>query len=229
MNCTHFDQLLDGLLDGELGAGEEQALRRHAAHCGRCGPRLAREETLQAALRSLPVPPPSPGFAERALGRAREQARAPRSRAPLAAGLGLAASLALGIGLGVSLVGPGPDESALPQVALSEAAAEPQTVRLLYTAERPLEGVTLTLRLPPQVALAGFEGRRELVWQTDLRAGRNLLSLPLVARRAGSGYLETELAHGEQRKRFRVELVVHPRSAPGAPGDESDSNGVISL
>lgn len=218
MNCREFDQILEDLLDGELARPAAESARRHSSGCPRCRERLRDEEALRQALRALPAPPLPPDLPERVLARARKQTAFARPHGRNVASLALAASLALGIGVGVVLVGKvstpgGPTQ--VDQVVLESAPATSQTVTLLYRTEEPLPGVTVTLRIPAHVALEGYGDRRELTWQTDLRAGQNVLRLPLVARAAGRGYVETELVRGDKRKTFRVELVVRP--APEFP------------
>jgi len=73
---------------------------------------------------------------------------------------------------------------------------------------------------PPEgVELVGFENQREIVWQTDLVRGKNLLVLPIIARNREGGSLIAEIRHGNQNKQFGLRIKVvqpdGPRSGAG--------------
>src|SRR5262245_7196574 len=71
MTCERFgndlDAYLDGPIDDQLDADARRALDAHAAQCAACRTQLERARALRTALSALPVPPPAPGFYERAL------------------------------------------------------------------------------------------------------------------------------------------------------------------
>lgn len=209
MNCRDFDRVMDDLLDGDLSPLMAQGARRHAGTCAPCATRLGYARALQEALRALPVEPASPDFRNRVLARAGipEHTRRPARLRPVIA-TGFAATLALGIALGAFLSAPIQEPQGVHRVVLAQAAAQPQTVRLLYETSEPMQGVTFTLRVPAHLDLEGFEGRRELTWQADLDAGSNLLRLPVIARRPGAGYLEAQLTHAGRTRTFRVHVRV---------------------
>lgn len=54
MNCP-IDEILSASLDGELEAGEEEALRGHLGACASCRSKAERLRALDEALRSLPL------------------------------------------------------------------------------------------------------------------------------------------------------------------------------
>ena len=98
---------------------------------------------------------------------------------------------------------------------LADPAPVEQTVRLAFHSGQRLEGVTLTLELPPNVELAHWPGQHRLSWQVDLEAGDNVLALPLKVLFPGSGELVARLNLGQQHKSFRVEI----------PGVGTDTGG----
>src|SRR5690554_6405063 len=82
-----------------------------------------------------------------------------------------------------------------PKVRSDGPMPEPvdRTVRLAFTAGEPLDNVTLTLALPPQVELSGLPGQHRVSEQVSLEQGDNVLALPLKIRFPGAGELFAEL------------------------------------
>ena len=180
-------------------------------------------EKLRAGLRDMPVPEPRDGYVDRLLAKATDApARAPRRvrtalRRPAtwwAAGAGaLAASLVFVIAWWVRTAAP--EET---QVTL--ALNENREVSLVINSERALEDATIRLYVTGSVALAGYEGERELQWATSLTPGANLLSLPVVARAPGDGRIVAEIEHEGRIRRVIVALHVAPpaRTSSLLPG-----------
>jgi hypothetical protein len=165
------------------------------------------DSRLRDLLRSLPVPPPRPGFAARVFA---ALPRTPRRAAALPWALALAASLAAAVGLGVWLgqgAVPEPAPAAGPEakvVVLADGSSAP--VRLSFRSPRDLAGVTIHLQLPQGVELAGHPGRQSLKWQADFQAGANVLELPLVVRDGEGGILTATLDSGTSHKAFTVQV-----------------------
>lgn len=210
MDCRTFRQQLHDALDGGLDRLRAGAHRDHADRCPACRARLETELQLREKIRGLPVPAPSAGFADRVFATVREAHR-PVFR-PAAAGYALAASLALGVGIAVwlgqapqslSAAVPGPQRVAV-------APDEVQPVRLMFRSPRELSGVTVHLQLPQGVELAGYPGRRELRWQTDLQSGANLLELPVIVQPGAGGVVTASLSIGQDRKQFAVLVQARP-------------------
>ena len=63
----HLDDLLSGLLDGELGPAEEAAAGAHLAACPECRAEMDAVGAVRATVRALPVVDPPFGFYERML------------------------------------------------------------------------------------------------------------------------------------------------------------------
>lgn len=72
--------------------------------------------------------------------------------------------------------------------------------------DRDLHGARITIELNGAIVLDGYGDRREVEWQTDLRAGTNRLSLPIVATDPGEGRLVVRLSHPQSEKVFVVRL-----------------------
>ena len=126
-----------------------------------------------------------------------------RSGGALAAGFTL--WFAAGYLLNAPVITPSP---ALVEVAIS--MSQPTPVNLVFTSTGDLMGARVSLQLPAGIALAGYDGRRELTWTTDLKDGKNVLQLPLVAHAVPTDEIIARLEHGDETKTFRLKVRVKP-------------------
>lgn len=191
MNCQQFALRLDDYLDGELSAGQALELTDHSDQCGRCQTILARAQEVQQALQTLPAPPVPGDYAERQFQRlwAEQKFEAHTKKGfrqlfhPA-----LAAALLVGIMLGGGMVQW--LSSSAPSFATQPVTVnlyDTREVRFVVNARSDMQGARVTLRIPEHMELQGYPGRHELTWTTNLKAGANLLSLPLRAADLGSG------------------------------------------
>ena len=201
MDCRCFALQVDDWLDGRLNVAERQSMQSHVESCPGCRRGYGAAGALRAALRTLPAPALRPGFAERALAKA---AAAPRTGRQAVLGMALAASVVLGLGVAAILFAVRPE----PVQTLVLTARQPEDVRLVFNAGKPLPGATLSLSLPENVEIVGYGERRELTWQTDLGEGGNLLRLPLVAHGPAGGELVARLSLGASSWTFRLRIKV---------------------
>jgi hypothetical protein len=208
MDCRLFALQADDWLDGQLDAAQQQRMQMHFENCACCSHGYREAADLRTALRALPAPAMRSGFAGRALARATGARFGHRS----ALGMALAASVVLALGVGVALFAMRPE--AVQTVVLT--VRQPESVRLVFNAARPLPGAILSLRLPETVELVGYGNRRELTWRTDLSEGANLLQLPLVLRGPAGGELVVRLSRGSSSRTFRLKIEVRGADAAGA-------------
>jgi len=209
MDCRHFALRVDDWLDGRLNLAERQLMQSHVERCPGCRRGYEDAGALRATLRMLPAPAVRPGFAERALATA---AAAPRRGRQAMLGMALAASLVLGLGVAMILFAVRPE----PVHTVVLTVRQPESVRLVFNAGKPLPGATLSLSLPENVEIVGFGERRELTWQTDLDEGENLLRLPLVAHGPAGGELVARVSRGASSRTFRLKIEVRGADAAGA-------------
>jgi hypothetical protein len=97
-------------------------------------------------------------------------------------------------------------EPAIPTVTM--ALEEPRTINLVFSSATALQNATLTVQLPEGIQVAGFAGQREITWETDLQAGKNVLPLRLIATTPTAGELLATLRHGDDDKTFRLRVNV---------------------
>lgn len=205
MNCNQVQDAIDDLLDLQLDPVAAADAQAHIETCDDCRRAYERTRALIGALRTMPAPLPAPDFAARAIAEARRSEQRTVGRGFwLGGGGALAAGLALWLAFG--LVGPSQTAGTLPQVQI--ALGTPQNVDLAVNAEYAMERVRFTVSLPQGVELVGMPGNRELSWEGRLRAGANLLSLPMLARGHVDGTLEAKVQFGDKAKTYRVHIAA---------------------
>ena len=216
MDCRTASHHIEDFLDGVLDEAERGGFQQHMEACPDCRGRLARERVFRDALESMPVAIPDPDFAARAFEcAANAHQRRPRFNNSVL--MRLAASIVVIIALSFLFKDAWrPDRSEWPEAFVR--LNQPEEISLVFYSNQDLDGVTLRLEPPEGVELVGFENQREVVWQTDLVQGRNLLVLPVIIRDQGGGSLIAEIRHGKQNKKFglRIKVLRPDSSRPGA-------------
>jgi len=217
MKCEDVQALL---IDG-CGAGNAAARRsamEHLVDCESCRDAQLAAGILRAE-RGRPVPPPRPGAFERAIAAATRGAQpAPASRVRARPRAGFWAGLAVGSGTMAAAVAiawavflprdmptvPQLEAATTPQVTLT--LHEPHNVNIALDTPSPLMDAEIRVVLTGAIELDGFENQRELRWRTNLEAGANQLTLPVIATASGGGQLLVEVHHGQKRRTFVVDV-----------------------
>lgn len=221
MRCNECKNNLRSWIRGELSAAQASRIEQHIAMCNDCSVAAHNEKAIFDSLHDTQaVPAPSFGFEARVLGAA--TGKGGRSRAgssghgwstPVAGGA-IAAALVVGIALGFGWQS-GTESGADLALSDEEQAAGAQTVvaepvarnvRLAFSSTEALEGVTLTVELPPNVEVSDYPGHQRLSWKVDLDKGENVVNLPLNILFAGDGELVAHLDDGRRTKTFRTSL-----------------------
>jgi hypothetical protein len=208
---------MDDYMDGVLGHATKDELQKHVAICPDCRERLTREQVLKSALKAMPAPAPDPDFVARAFERAAAaHNRHPRINASVL--MRIAASIIVIFTFGLMFKSTWrPDRSELPVAFVK--SNQPEEIRLVFNSGQALENVTLRLKMPQGVELVGFEEQREVVWQTNLVQGENMLVLPVIVRDREGGSLISEIRHGNQSKRFKLHIkVLRPEDPASGAG-----------
>ena len=211
MNCRETSYLLDDFIDAALTAGQRSALIAHVESCDSCMRMLESAQELQRSLRELPAPRPRDGFFDQALAKAAAGHRHRYWHRTL--GGALAAGLGLVFVFNLWLMSPAgePDNSDAGIPSIHIALQETRNIKLLFVADHALQDARLTLLLPANIELSGYDGQRRLSWTTQLKKGNNLLVLPVTAHRAGAGTLTAELEQQGKKEIFRIDMESSDR------------------
>lgn len=217
MKCDDVQCLLIDGPDAGDAEGRRSAME-HLADCESCRDAQFAAGMLRAE-RARSVPPPSPGAFERTIAAAtRGVPRELPRPVPVGRRGGFWTGLTVGSGVMTAAAAvawaafvvregdPVPERApaTTPQVTLS--LYEPQDVSIAVDAPSALMDAEIRVVLTGAIELDGFENRRELRWHTNLDAGANQLTLPVVATDAGGGQLLVEVQHGQKRRTFVVDV-----------------------
>jgi hypothetical protein len=83
---------------------------------------------------------------------------------------------------------------------------EPRNMDIAIETDRALQGATISILLSGGVELDGYASQRELTWVSDLDAGINRLSLPVLATNRAGGQMVVRLSHPDSEQVFVVRL-----------------------
>lgn len=214
MQCHDAQSRLKAAIDGQQVIDAE--LRAHLGGCAECRA-YGEDLRLAAALRSLPLPPASEGFAERALNQAWRASQRDHRVAPPTTAWYWSAAAGLLIAVLVALWAPWRGAPATVPMEMQVVSMAPNSVRQvnvrLVSAEE-LATATITVRLDDNVGLAGYPGKQVLSWQTRIRAGTNQLSLPVQLLGKRNGRISIEIQSGDARREMRLAIQpegTHPK------------------
>ncbi len=168
------------------------------------------DRELRALLRDYPMPEAAAGFFDQALVRATHEGSRRQRNRWLATGF----SSAIAAGLMLWMIGgfflTAPDvpvvDPGIPGITMT--LEEPRTINLVFASAEPLDTATLTVELPPGIEMSGFPGQREVTWETNLSAGKNLLPLKLIATSPFGGEVLAILRHDDRGRTFRLRVDV---------------------
>ena len=211
MKCTDIQKYLDDYLDDAMSLGEQKAVESHLQQCDSCQREMDARRAVRQALRSLPVEQASPDFEKKVFAGVRSHYSTHSGShfdKRFVAGFGTAMVASLALWFTSTVYSPQLDEQnpqSGPQT-VTLAMHQARTVKLVFEAPSDLAEVTLTLELPENVELEGYAGQKQLVWQTNLNKGQNILALPVIAIDDGQGELLAQLNYGDKTQQFRVVL-----------------------
>ena len=203
MNCIETQSKIDSYLDGDLSNNEKKLIDSHFSRCICCQQLFDDIEQLRKDLSLMPIVGPSAGFEERVLAEVRKQ-HAVQGGNKFTIGFvsAMAVSLMIWIVSSVFSTGFNSQQPQLINVAMNEV----HTVRLMLDAPSDIAQVTLSLGLPENIRLKGYESKQQLVWQTRLNKGANILALPVTGIANGQGDLVAYVRYGETTKQFRIKF-----------------------
>lgn len=179
----------------------------HISTCSECREALRGAESL-ALLSNRDVGQPPAGLFDRIIDDAVTQEDSPRERRGFWLGTGFGGAVAaslLMLALALGWIGPTVDED--PGIAqFAVAVSEPRNMEIAIETDRALAGANISILLSGNVAIDGYGDRRELAWTTDLKAGVNRLSLPVMAIDSTGGQVVVRLDHPDSEQVFVVQL-----------------------
>ncbi len=101
-----------------------------------------------------------------------------------------------------------PQAEAAVQVAM--VPQQSKTVRVLIESADERDSATITISLAENLELEGFPNERVIEWDAPLKAGKNLLELPLRLMNGASSHLDVAFSHGQTRRNVRIAVSADP-------------------
>ena len=208
MNCDQFRHNLDPYLDGELDEALSLKVDSHSVECESCSELRGRKEALRRTLKSIPVPAPDPGFLDSVVEETIINTHRTETRFRMTAGIGGA----LAAGIVAWLVFALPTDLPTPSVDTMETVSitmnVEKTFRLTFDSKHELQAAAISVQLPEGVEITGYEGRDNVRWTTTVKAGTNILELPIVVRSGNGGAILARLEHEGKQKTFEFAVKV---------------------
>ena len=208
MNCKILQSQLDDFLDGELNPAQAGQIQEHLASCDGCHQLWQQEIQFRQLLQEHPVPAPEAGFEDRVFAKLpRQQASSTHKKAFYA---GFGGAIAAGVMLMVAaaiFIKPVSQQELIPNITLT--MHESKKVNMVFDVPDVVADATFSLQVPGHIEIAGRTGLHQIEWKTALKKGKNLLSLPIVAKGLESGELVAKIKYGDQVKTFRMKLDIH--------------------
>lgn len=209
MNCHDVAKILDDHHEVILASSELDEVERHLTACPDCGAAWRSSHVLRS-LGEAPAPSPRPDLFRESVEFATRYSRHSAQRQSFwrgaVAGGALAASAALIVGLSLFLSLPSNEPAGAPSVTMS--LNEVRDVSVAIESPEALSDARIRVLLIGGIGLNQFEDRSVIDWHTDLDAGINHLTLPVVALDRTGGELFVEVEHNRKRKVFSVHVDV---------------------
>ncbi len=172
------------------------------------------DSRISNTLRRLPVQQAPGRVMQRAMQQIATQQKLARHRAAsIGFGLAFAASLFAAL-LAPNLFNTGNRDEALSRITMS--MTDQRTVNIVFDSPEDVAQATITVSLPDNLRIAGYESIPRLKWNTALRAGKNTLSIPLVARNSGEGIVRSQLEINGQSRTFTLLVDVTDAHSPAS-------------
>lgn len=212
MNCNEFKNKINELLDNSDDIPEP--LKEHGRNCAQCARQLQQAQGLLMQLKDLPVPSYSSEFKQQALRNAgRLQPKQPIHHRGFVAGFSSAIAATLALWLFSNVFFGYEQDTANNTIQIS--LLQKQEIKLAFDAPQALHNAKVSITLPSDTQIAGLPGKREISWRTDLKAGSNVLKLPIMALGGQGGELIARVEHQGKTQQLRIMLQI---KTPGAAG-----------
>jgi len=199
MNCHHVHEEIRQLL--ALDAKPSAQLREHMQSCAQCRVHW-QEQALEQWLPEVLVAPVPAQLQSRILAGVAASQPATRSGYKWPAAMAVAASLFLMI-----LLGPLANYQSGPQVQLVEVTiGQLDQVQLLVASAQDYDGANMTVSMSEGMTLDAAGRVSEFSMQTSLRAGKNMLALPVYLLHEEGGRIEVQFSLGDGTKKIQLDV-----------------------
>ena len=207
MECNEIKKNMDDYLDGYLNNDHHATVKHHINTCRGCSSAYQDEIIFRRSLRNLDAQLPAKEFTENVFTDVVATHRwKQRKKAFFAMGSALAASIAIWILTSTTGILPG-KSGIIPDITMT--LNEVKYVNLVLNSPSGLDDAKLTLKVPGNIRIVGYQDIKELSWTTKIQKGKNYLTLPLRAVEAGKTVLEAKVEHQDKSKTHTFNLLIN--------------------
>ena len=208
MNCEQSKQhYLKSQID-MTDTSQQKIFDEHISSCAACQAYISADEKLIEALRGFPVEAAPERLLDNAMQQVAINQKLKRYKTTnIGFGLALAASLF------VALIMPGAfnlyeTSGSDPLSTITMSMNTQRTINIVFDSPEAVADATITISLPENIRLAGYENNQEIQWNTKLNAGKNTLKLPLIANNTGKGLVHSTLEINGKSKKITLLVDV---------------------
>ncbi|MDH5393343.1 MAG: zf-HC2 domain-containing protein [Gammaproteobacteria bacterium] len=205
MNCKIVLTQIDDYIDAALEPVQHQQVQSHLGICDSCHQSWQQELEFRQLLKEHPVPAAKAGLEERVFAKLPRKTRASKN----AFMAGFSGAIAAGIVLFIVATVVFQPDVQQPVANIVLTLHESKKVNMLFDVPERVAEATVSMQVPEHIEIAGRKGLHQIEWKTALKKGKNLLSLPIVAKMMASGELVAKIKYGKQEKVFRLKLDIH--------------------
>ncbi|MDH5516723.1 MAG: zf-HC2 domain-containing protein [Gammaproteobacteria bacterium] len=204
MKCKDVVSQIEDFVDDELSTSQHDLLRSHFESCGNCYQSWQQELIFRQVLKQYPLPPARAGLDRRAFSKLPRRPSVHKNAFIAGFGTAMAAAIVLAIAASLFL----PQYSQQPVANIVLTLYESKKVNMVFDVPEQVADATVSLHLPEHIEIGGRQGLHQIEWKTALKKGKNMLSLPIVAKMATAGELVAKIKYGKQEKVFRLKLDI---------------------
>lgn len=209
MNCETMTRNLSDFVSSTLSSTVFADCEQHIARCPDCRNAVHGAEAL-ASLRNRDLRDMPTGLFEEIKTRLVTTPEPGRSGQRFWQGTGFGGAIAaslFALALTFGWIGPPIDEA--PDTAeFTVALSEPRNLDIAIEMDRPLQAASISILLSGGIEIDGYGSQRELHWTTDLDAGINRLTLPILAVNPAGGQIVVHLSHPDSERVFVIRIIT---------------------
>ncbi len=208
MKCEDIVEFAQSGESGVMNETERQNIVEHVAQCSDCQDAIRAVEATRW-LRNQAVDRPGDELFSKTMAAVRQQPASVSSRvAGFWLGTGVGSAVAAAFFTAVVVLGlldtPAAQDSRTAEFFVS--LTESRELNIAIDVDSALPDATLSVSIFGGIELAGYASQRHLSWTTDLDAGVNKLSLPIIALDQSGGQVIVRLEHADNRQEFLIIL-----------------------
>jgi hypothetical protein len=209
MNCAEVRRIIDGWSPDTEGRRLPEGVRQHLPGCQLCA-EYCKDRVLSLMVRSVSCAPLSVDIEQRILGTLPPAQVAWWKHPSLLQFSALSAVVFACFYFLLPLRMASPPEP-LSTVTLSVESAK--NVRVMLNSKVALNDAKVQIGVPSNISIDGYPGVQRLTWLTDLKAGNNVIMLPLIMHKPLDGVIEITLEHNNAVKNLHIAVLASDDNA----------------